>query len=90
MALTFDGPESWRWDRQSQEVRLNAWLGSGLILCRVSRKAIEGRCGNSPSPSTCLRAAKEHFDEITARLDDLISRGRFEKDGSVLLRSTDW
>jgi len=34
--------------------------------------------------------AKEHFDEITARLDDLISRRRFEKDGSVLLRSTDW
>ena len=69
MALTFNGSESWRWDRRSQEVRLSAWLGSDLILCRVSRRAVEVRCGNSPSPCTCLRVAKEHFDEITARLD---------------------
>ena len=37
-----------------------------------------------------VQAAKKHFNDIADRFSDLLGQGRFEDDGSVLLRSTDW
>jgi hypothetical protein len=90
MTPVFNGPESWRWDRAQEEAHLGAWLNSGLVLCRVSREAIEDHCGHPTSPKACLEAASNHCDEITSRLAALIVEGRFEADGSVLLRADDW
>jgi hypothetical protein len=59
-------------------------------MCRISRKAIEDRYANPRTPSACVQAAIKHFDDIVDRLSDLLAQGRFEDDGSVLLRSTDW
>jgi hypothetical protein len=83
-------PEKWQWDHRHQEVRFCAWQISGLVMCRISREAIEDRYSNPPTPSACLEAAREHFDDIAIKFSDLLAQGRFEKDGSVLLRSTDW
>lgn len=90
MALVFNGPGTWRWDERDQEVRLSAWLDSRLVLCRVSREAIEDHYGERLTPRACLEAARDHFEEITSRLNDLILRGRFDADGSVLLGLADW
>jgi hypothetical protein len=59
-------------------------------MCRISREAIEDRYGNPQTPSACVQAAKKHFNDIADRFSDLLGQGRFEDDGSVLLRSTDW
>jgi hypothetical protein len=83
-------PDSWQWDYRHQEVRFYAWRNSGLVMCRISREAIEDRYGNPQSPSACVQAAKKHFNDIADRFSDLLAQGRFEDDGSVLLRSTDW
>jgi len=83
-------PDGWRWDYRHREVRFYAWRNSGLVLCRVSREAIEDRYGDLSTPNACVQAAKGHFDDIADRLSDLLTQGRFEDDGSLLLRSTDW
>ena len=83
-------PDYWRWDYKNQEVRFCAWRNSSLVICRVAREAIEDRYGNSPTPDACLEAARNHVNEIVGRFGDLLAHGRFENDGSVLLRTTDW
>ncbi len=83
-------PDWWYWDHRHQEVRFYAWRNSGLVMCRISREAIEDRYGDPPTPNACVYAAKKHFNDISDRFSDLLAQGRFEDDGSVLLRSTDW
>ena len=83
-------PDYWRWDYKNQEVRFRAWWNSSLVICRVAREAIDDRYGNSPTPIACLEAARSHVDDIVGKVKDLLAHGRFEKDGSVLLRATDW
>ncbi len=80
----------WRWDYKNQEVRFRAWWDGGLVICRVAREAIEDRYGNPPTPKACLETARNHGNEIVDRFSGLLAHGRFEKDGSVLLRTTDW
>ncbi len=83
-------PDCWYWDNRHQEVRFCAWRDSGLVMCRISRKAIENRYGDPPTPDAGVQAAKKNFDDIAERVSDLLAQGCFEDDGSVLLRSTDW
>ncbi len=83
-------PDCWYWDNRHQEVRFYAWRDSDLVMCRISRKAIENRYGGPPTPDACVQAAKKNLDDIADRFSDLAAQGRFEDDGSVLLRSTDW
>ena len=83
-------PDSWRWDYRHQEIRFCAWQNSGLVMCRISREAIKDQYGDPPTPTACMRVARKHFDDIAKMFNDLLARGRFEDDGSVLLRSSDW
>ena len=83
-------PEKWQWDSGHQEVRFCAWQNGVVVMCRISREAIEDRYLHPKTPGACVEAAREHFADIAARLGELLAQGRFEKDGSVLLRSTDW
>ncbi len=83
-------PEKWQWDSGHQEVRFCAWQNGILVMCRISREAIEDRCPHPPTPGACVEAAREHVTDVVARLSDLLAQGRFENDGSLLLRSSDW
>ena len=83
-------PDSWYWDYRHQEVRFCAWQNSGLVMCRISRKAIEDRYGGPPTPTACVTVARQHINDISDRFGDLLTRGRYENDGSVLLRPNDW
>jgi len=83
-------PDSWRWEYTHQEIQFYAWRNAALMMCRISREAIENRYGHAPTPTAHLQAARQHVDEIAERFDELLAQGRFEDDGSVLLRSSDW
>ena len=63
-------PDSWRWNYRHREVRFYAWRNSGLVLCRVSREAIEDHYGDLSTPNACVRAAKGHVNDIADRLSD--------------------
>lgn len=82
--------ETWRWDGEFEEVRFHVSADGNPILCRLSREFIEDHCGNPSTPKACLDAAKERFDEITDIIGHWVANSRFEKDGSVLLRTGDW
>ncbi len=60
------------------------------IFCRVSRKCLEDNCGRPATAAALLDAAKQNFAHITDRVGRLIRLGRFEPDGTILLRSSDW
>ncbi len=60
------------------------------ITSRVSQRCLEDNCGSPSTAATLLGAAKQNFDHITDRVGRLISLGRFETDGTILLRSLDW
>jgi len=59
-------------------------------MCRISRKAIEDRYGDASSPRSYVQVARQHVNEICNRFGGLLTQGRYENDGSVLLRPTDW
>ena len=82
--------ESWMWHGPTQEVRFQVFHDSKPILCRVTRECIADHCGNPAGEDACFMAAKEHFDAITDQVGFYIAHGRFEADGSVLLRTVDW
>jgi Protein of unknown function (DUF1488) len=89
--VEYDSVDSWRYDRDSQEVRFYAFLGEENILCRVSRECIEDTLVNpNADADLILSTAKHEFDKITDRIGGMISSGSFEDDGSVLLRAADW
>jgi Protein of unknown function (DUF1488) len=89
--VEYDSVDSWRYDIDSQEVRFDAFIGEKNILCRVSRECIEDTLANPDAEAgLILSTAKHEFDKITDRIEVLISSGKFEIDGSVLLRAADW
>ena len=49
-------PEKWQWDAGHQEVRFCAWQNGVLVMCRISREAIEDRCPDPPTPGACVEA----------------------------------
>ena len=83
-------PDSWYWDYRHQEVRFCAWQKTNLVMCRIARKTIENRYGCSSTPKACVAVARQHFNDISDRIGDLLTRGRYENDGSVLLQPSDW
>ena len=83
-------PDSWYWDYRHQEVRFCAWQKTNLVMCRIARKAIEDRYGGSSTPKTCVKVARQNSKDISDRFGALLTRGRYENDGSLLLRPTDW
>lgn len=67
----------------------------GPIDCLVTADCINDHCGNPGALAgypggNYLDAAMEHFDAISDRIRFLAARGRFEPDGSIVLRTSDW
>jgi hypothetical protein len=83
-------PDFWYWDYRHQEVRFCAWQNSEVVMCRISRKAIEDLYGDAPSPRAYVQVTRQHVYDICNRFGGLLTQGRYENDGSVLLRPTDW
>ncbi len=79
--------ESWVWHGPTQEVRFQVFHDGKPILCRVTRECIANNCGNPTGEDACFTAAKEHFEAITDQVGSYIFEGRFEADGSVVLRT---
>jgi hypothetical protein len=78
------------WNRYRYAAQLIVYVDGKLIRCRISPECIDDHCGNPRTPLRRTEAARAHFDEITERLTRLILSQRFEADGSILLRSSDW
>jgi hypothetical protein len=72
------------------EARFAVRVDGQRVLCRVSWEAITDHLGDPLTESECLGAVQAHFDEITDKVGHKIATGRFEPDGSVLLRTGDW
>ena len=88
--IEFYSAQNMYWDSTHEETRLKVLKDGNSILCRISREAIEDHYDSPQSAEACLDAAKQYFEEITDEFGRLIAAGRFEEDGSVLLRSRDW
>ena len=63
--------------------------GKQRIDCRVSMEAIEDVYGTPPNEARCLDAAQAHFDQLTDKFGNLIAIGRYEPDGTILVRKSD-
>jgi hypothetical protein len=88
--LDYGSADGMRW-LSGQNVAEFIVLDDGRpIICRVSQECLEDNCGCPPAPATLLGAAKDNFNHITDRIGKLISLGRFEADGTILLESSDW
>jgi len=88
--LNYGTAEGMRWLTAPNCVELTVLEDGQAIICRVSRKCLEDNCGRPPTAAALLDAAKQNFHHIMHRVDRLIRRGRFESDGTILLRSSDW
>ena len=84
--------ETWAWHPDTEEARFTVLDDDSnrKIECRVTRECIADHCGNPSGPDACFTAAKENFDPITDLVGHYIGGGRFEPDGSILLRTDDW
>lgn len=60
------------------------------IVCRVSQKSQEHNRHCRPVAATLLGAARDNFGHIADCIGRLMQVGRFEPDGTILLRSSDW
>ena len=90
MVIAYGTNENWRWISRPEVVEFTVDDEDRTIVCRVSRECIEDNFGNPSGPEECLDAAKVRFDPITDLAGALIRAGRFEPDGSILIRTLDW
>ena len=86
----FGTNENWKWLPGLGVVEFTVEADGNSILCRVSKECIADHCGDPAAIGDFLGAAKRHFDEITDKVAHFITIGRFESDGSILLKSADW
>jgi hypothetical protein len=84
--ITFLPETKWYPDRQA--VLYHAEQGDRLILCRISREALQARWANEEG-----RDARDTFEAHRAAIEnvtrELIRRDRFEPDGSIAIRLKD-
>lgn len=77
-------------ERPVAAVRLEVRDGDDLIVCRVSREALEALVSRDGSePGELLSIAHNYFELLTDKWMDRIQLGRSELDGSILLRRQD-
>jgi uncharacterized protein DUF1488 len=79
------------WSARTQTVRFYARHGEARIWCAVTRTALEERAG-SPGPLRPVdleRVFEQHRQEIERIAADKILAGRFQGDGTVLVRTVD-
>jgi hypothetical protein len=86
MPITFENIEAW--DGEHQVVTFPAQVNGTRVRCAISREALEDHLGaNNIEP---LNAFRTNRQRIEAKAEQLIGRGRFERDGSILIRTADW
>ena len=90
MVIAYGTSENWRWNGSREVIEFTVLDEARPILCHLSRECIEDNFGNPSGPEECMDAAKDRFDAITDLAGALISAGRFEPDGSILIRTLDW
>lgn len=75
------------WDSSRDVATFPADVDGERICCAVSLEALQDNFGgNDVPPLNCFRANRR---AIEAKAERLIRQGRFEQDGSVLIRSKD-
>lgn len=85
MAITFPNIETI--DGSRMIVAFPADQNGNRIKCAISTEALEDNFNGNNVPSLdCFRANRSRIESKTA---SLIERGRFEMDGSILVRSGD-
>lgn len=79
------------WLKTEGEAHFQFWLDDQLVVARVSHAALEERFGPRSSPEEYLALVRENFQHtVTDSVGQLAVRGRFEPDGSVLLKPGEW
>ena len=85
MNIAFQPLEAW--DGHRDVVTFPADVGGKRVHCAVSWEALQDNFGgNNTPPLDCFRVSRAI---IEAKADGLIRKGRFEPDGSILIRSED-
>jgi hypothetical protein len=84
MTLSFSTDDHWNADRDI--VKFHAMDGSKRILCAISRSALEDHFENGKTPLDTFRSNRSKIEAIAG---NLILRGRFEVDGSILIKTSD-
>ena len=74
------------WNDDRQIVQFYAVDQLNRIPCAISKEALDDHFGNGANP---LDIFKSNRDTIEAIASKLISRGRFESDGSILIGTSD-
>lgn len=85
MTIVFPPVEAWDGNRDA--AAFTADVDGKRVHCAVSWEALQDNFGgNNIPPLDCFRANR---GAIAAKAERLILQGRFEQDGSILIRSQD-
>lgn len=85
MLIEFPAGEIWNGNREI--VLFDAKVDGNSVRCAISLEALQDNYGGDRlAPIDCFRANRR---AIETKAERLIGRGRFEEDGSVLIRSHD-
>lgn len=88
--IEFQEIEHWRFHPDSFQVRFRAWDGDREILCKVERRGLDINCGKPSGDRGRLEAARKNAQKIKLMAERRIKTGKFEEDGSILIRHEDW
>ena len=90
MVIELEASERWRWVERDGVVAFEVNDNGQPVDCRISHECISDHLGDQGAGAVSLAVAKEHFESITDIVSALIARGRYEPDGSILIRTEDW
>ncbi len=79
-----------RWDISTQTMKFYARHGRRRIRCAVTGPALEDRVrAHGLDAAGLARAFQEHRQAIERKASDKIRAGRFQADGTILIRTRD-
>lgn len=76
------------YDRDTNTVLFSAVIASEIIPCAISKQALDDHF--PPNQRAAIDAFRKHHAAIEQIAERLISRGRFEDDGLVLIETNDF
>ncbi|MGE0744036.1 MAG: hypothetical protein AB7K86_02265 [Rhodospirillales bacterium] len=88
--VDFSPADNARWMPSLGEVHFFVRFGGNRLLCRISRDYLEATGAATRGSDVCLALTGKNFDRIKQRIAQLVTAGRYEEGGSVLLKRTDW
>jgi len=85
--MTVEFPAVEAWDGSRLVVSFPADVDGKRVVCAISLEALQDNFGGDKVPPLeCFRANR---GAVEAKARNLIGKGRFEPDGSLLIRSQD-